>query len=82
MADITQCTGNNCPLKSKCWRYLAPQGMWQYYFTNLPYVELNGKCKCEYYWEHYLWDIEEGDDNGKKVKYKGTGRVRKTRKKC
>jgi hypothetical protein len=29
MADITKCSGENCYQKDKCYRYIAPDGIWQ-----------------------------------------------------
>ena len=44
------CSGNKCPLKKKCYRHTAPKGMWQSYFTNVPYDK--EKKTCEYYWDN------------------------------
>jgi len=50
MADITMCTGENCPLKEKCYRYRArPSEKWQSYFVEVPYN--HDKEKCDEYWE-------------------------------
>lgn len=43
MSDITKCSGFLCPFKETCYRYLAPSGTWQSYFTEVPYD--NGKCE-------------------------------------
>jgi hypothetical protein len=43
MSDITKCSGFNCPLKDNCKRYNAIDGMWQSYFTEVPYKD--GKCE-------------------------------------
>ena len=48
MADITMCKGNDCELKSLCYRYKAePSKFWQSYFFNSP----NKSLECEYFWE-------------------------------
>lgn len=48
MADITMCEGTDCPLKDKCYRYLAPKNPYrQSYFVNAPIKNSN----CDYYWE-------------------------------
>lgn len=48
MADITMCSGNNCPLKRNCKRFTATPGIWQSYFSILPY---NFETKiCEMFW--------------------------------
>jgi hypothetical protein len=46
MADITKCSGQECPAKEKCYRYTANESMYQAYFAEPP-IE-NGKC--EMYW--------------------------------
>jgi len=47
MADITMCKGTNCPVSTKCRRYMAtPNPHRQSYFTEVPFE--NGKC--EMYW--------------------------------
>lgn len=44
MSDITKCTGIDCPLREKCYRYTAPEGNWQSYFSEIPYNrEINDK---------------------------------------
>jgi len=56
MADITMCSGKNCPLAETCYRYNAtPSKFWQSYFTEPPIK--NGKC--EYYWEVKTEDDEQ-----------------------
>ena len=48
MPDITMCNGNNCELKSICYRYKAePSQFWQSYFNQSP----NKGLECEYFWE-------------------------------
>jgi hypothetical protein len=46
MSDITKCSGLNCPLKDNCKRYNAIDGMWQSYFTEVPYKD----GKCDMFW--------------------------------
>ncbi len=46
MSDITKCSGDGCPLKTTCYRYTAPTGMYQSFFVGVPIK--NGQC--EYYW--------------------------------
>ena len=46
--DICQCSGEGCPMKDSCWRYLAPVDEYQSYFMEVP-IDTHGKCK--YYWE-------------------------------
>ena len=48
--DISKCAGINCPLKEKCFRYLADSDEYrQAYLQVAPYDE---KTKsCEMFWE-------------------------------
>lgn len=49
MADITKCTGDKCPIKTKCYRFLAPaDNEWQSFFSELPYDF--EKDDCDYFW--------------------------------
>lgn len=49
MADITKCTGKNCPLKETCYRFRSPANdMWQSYFVENPYSEEEKDCKYYY----------------------------------
>lgn len=49
MLDITKCTGENCSLKDKCWRYLAPASdQWQSWFT--PEPDKTGD-NCTLFWD-------------------------------
>lgn len=50
MADITMCKSKDCPLKEKCYRFLAVANEYrQSYFVESPFdKELN---KCEHYWK-------------------------------
>jgi hypothetical protein len=45
MADISKCLGKDCPLKDKCYRYLAVDGGWQSYFTEIPFDNETNNCK-------------------------------------
>jgi hypothetical protein len=47
MADITKCTGDECPLKETCYRYTAKESRYQSFFANVPYD--NAKKECEEY---------------------------------
>jgi len=50
MADISMCSGKDCPLKDKCYRYTAPQSEYQSWFTNPPIKEEDKTC--EYFWDN------------------------------
>jgi hypothetical protein len=49
MADITKCSGEGCPLKNECYRFLATDSYRQSYFMTAPY---NQETKeCEHLWK-------------------------------
>lgn len=50
MTDITKCTGHNCPVKLKCYRFTAPSSEYQSYFSEPPISVEDGKLKCDHYW--------------------------------
>jgi hypothetical protein len=55
MPDITMCVGTGCPLKEKCYRYIAKPSEYQYYFMEAPYKD----GKCDYYWgdnNNSIWE--------------------------
>lgn len=47
MTDITSCTGEQCPIRDKCYRYTAVRSCVQSYFMDVPYDY--EKNSCEYY---------------------------------
>lgn len=49
MSDITKCPGKNCALKEDCYRFTAPEGIYQSYFVETP-KQKNGVC--EKYWNN------------------------------
>ncbi|MEN9487999.1 MAG: hypothetical protein RL494_264 [Bacteroidota bacterium] len=69
MSDITMCSGRDCPLKEKCYRYTAPKSKYmQSYFTIPP---IKGD-ECDMYWGeksqsvfNLLKDITDGKSNDK-----------------
>ena len=58
MADITMCTGKDCPLKESCYRYTAtPNKFRQSYFLQPPVIK-DEEVNCEMYWgdqAHATW---------------------------
>ncbi len=48
MSDITKCSGKDCPMKDKCYRFTAKDGFWQSYFTKVP----NKGKKCNQFWDN------------------------------
>lgn len=61
MSDISKCKGCNCPIKTTCYRYNAPDGIWQAYFFGIPYNF--EKKECEYYWKDDRKE-EQSDQRG------------------
>ena len=59
MADITKCKGTDCPVKEVCYRYTAPEGMMQAYFTEVPGKLENNKFSCNMYWGKESREIYE-----------------------
>ena len=55
MADITMCSGKNCPLKRNCKRFTATPGMWQSYFSEPPYDWERKICKM--FWNEHTDEI-------------------------
>ena len=49
--DICKCSGANCPVKEKCYRFTAPASQYQSYFVIPPIKTTEeGKLDCEHYW--------------------------------
>lgn len=49
--DITKCSGQNCPVKEKCYRFTAPASQYQSYFVIPPIkTTKERKLDCEHYW--------------------------------
>lgn len=45
MADITMCTGKDCPLRGSCKRFMAKVTMlYQQYFPEVPYDKTTKNC--------------------------------------
>lgn len=47
MPDITMCKGGNCPMKERCYRHKAREGLYQSFFTDTPWTDKG----CDYFWE-------------------------------
>lgn len=68
--DITMCEGTNCPVSTKCHRFMAKAGMRQSYFADVPGEIKDGKFTCDYFWGEQsqgIWeqlnDIVNGKEN-------------------
>jgi hypothetical protein len=46
MTDITKCTGQNCPIKDKCYRYTAKESEYSQSWADFKYED--GKCEDFY----------------------------------
>ena len=50
-ADISKCSGEDCPIKEKCYRFTAPTSEFmQSYFFKPPLEIKDGVFTCEMYW--------------------------------
>ena len=47
MPDIAMCSGDQCPVKEHCWRFMAPPDRYQSQFAAPPFTEEG----CEYFWD-------------------------------
>ena len=58
-ADISKCSGEDCPIKEKCYRFTAPTSEFmQSYFFKPPLEIKDGAFTCEMYWgdqAHATW---------------------------
>lgn len=48
MADISKCSGKDCPLKEQCYRYTAPDSKWQLRLVIVPYKKETNTCEMFY----------------------------------
>ena len=60
MSDLSKCFGEACNQKDKCWRHLAPAGMWQTYIAPKHTVD-----KCEEFLSASSDDDSEDVEDGK-----------------
>jgi len=53
MPDITMCTGEQCPMRESCYRYLAESdGESQTFFSHAPFkLSDEEEASCSFYWE-------------------------------
>ena len=55
--DITMCKGTNCPVSTKCHRFMAKADKYQSYFVDVPGETKDGKFTCDYFWGEQAQDI-------------------------
>lgn len=66
MSDISMCSGNNCPLKENCYRFLAaPNPYRQSYFTEPPFNKVIEDC--DYFWDFGNYDASRKSKDVKKL---------------
>jgi hypothetical protein len=71
MADVTMCSGTDCPIKESCYRFTAPKSeIMQSWFFKTPFKVEEGQFTCDMYWGeksqsilNQLKDITDGKDN-------------------
>jgi len=50
MPDISKCTGTNCPLKEKCYRYTSQSNEYrQSYLMDIPFTIKQGMVVCDHF---------------------------------
>jgi hypothetical protein len=52
MADITKCSVENCYQKEKCYRHIAPNGLWQSWMDYRQGIDPKSPCPD-------FWNINE-----------------------
>jgi len=50
MADITMCTNQTCPLKTKCYRQTANRNSYRQAVSKFEYKETDKGIECNHYW--------------------------------
>lgn len=59
MSDITKCSGENCPIKEKCFRFTAEtEPLWQSYFLEIPGKWREPDPKCEIVLGNLVWECD------------------------
>jgi hypothetical protein len=62
MPDISMCSGEKCPLKENCYRFLAtPNEFRQSYFMNPPYDHQTKEC--DHFWDVNLYKKIKKEEN-------------------
>jgi hypothetical protein len=51
MPDISMCRNKECPLRSKCYRFLATPSFWQAYIDAKPITKEDGTVVCEHFYK-------------------------------
>lgn len=81
MPDITMCSGMDCPLKDKCFRYSAKPHDYQSYFRKPPFEIIHNRFTCNYFWGdgadllfEQLTGIIKGNVRGKRRNKKSRGK--------
>ena len=69
MADITKCSGKDCPVKEKCSRFTAEDSEYgQSYFVDPPFEIVDNGFTCDMYWgqnAENVWKQLKDITNGK-----------------
>jgi hypothetical protein len=56
MADITMCSGGECPMKERCYRFTATKNEWrQSFFLGIPIKE---DKTCDHFWDNQSYTRE------------------------
>lgn len=49
MPDISMCANKNCPLREKCFRFMATPSGRQYYGDFVPTIKEDGSSECNFF---------------------------------
>lgn len=56
MADITMCSGEDCPMKERCYKFTAHKNNWrQSFFLNPPIKE---DKTCDHFWDNNSYTLK------------------------
>ena len=56
MPDITMCSGQDCPMKDRCYRSTATPSNWrQSYFLGIPLKE---DKTCDHFWDNEVYTLK------------------------
>ena len=60
MADITKCTNESCPLKDKCYRWIAQLDSLYQLSKKYEFIADDSGIRCEYFYKKsYFFDKNE-----------------------
>ncbi len=78
--DITKCSGNDCPIKDKCYRYTCKTDeYWQSFFSDTPFEIIDNKFTCDmFYGDSQDAIMSQLENIVKGLKFKDDSIIKKT----